>query len=172
MRAITTAAIALVATLAICAPAAAKLRWHRCPEAGGPRCTTVRVPLDRSGALAGDVRLHVARVAFRGKRGPFLMYLSGGPGGAGVIEMVDVLFELPQLARDFTVIGFDQRGTGYSGLLRCRAIERDGRLRSTAAGEKCARRLGPRRAFYTTQDTVEDMEAIRRAVGAPKLTLF
>jgi pimeloyl-ACP methyl ester carboxylesterase len=172
MRAITTAALALLAVLALSAPAAAKQHWHGCPEADGPKCTTVRVPLDRSGALPGHVRLHVARVAFARKRGSFLMYLSGGPGGAGVVEMVDVLFELPELARDFTVIGFDQRGTGYSGLLRCREIERDGRLRSASAAERCARRLGPRRAFYTTPDTVEDMEAIRRAVGARKLTLF
>jgi pimeloyl-ACP methyl ester carboxylesterase len=172
MRAITTAALALLAALVVCTPAAAKLRWHGCPEAEGPRCTTVRVPLDRSGALPGSVDLHVARVAFTRKRDSFLMYLSGGPGGAGVIEMIDVLFTLPQLMRDFTIIGFDQRGTGASGLLRCRAFERDGRLRSTSAAEQCARRLGARRSFYTTPDSVEDMEAIRRAVGAEKLTLF
>jgi pimeloyl-ACP methyl ester carboxylesterase len=182
MRAITTAAIALLAVLAVAAPAGAAQRtqptssagtgWRSCPEADGPRCTTVRVPLDRTGAVPGHVDLHVARVAFARERGSFLMYLSGGPGGAGVYEMVDVLFELPRLAREYTVIGFDQRGTGASGLLRCRELERDGRLRSTAAAEKCARRLGPKRAFYTTPDTVADMEAIRRAVGAPKLTLF
>src|SRR5215218_9783174 len=171
-RAITTAMLALSVALALAGPGAARLRWHACPEASWPRCTTVRVPLDRSGAFAGSVDLHVARVAFTRRRDSFLMYLSGGPGGAGVIEMVDVMIELPRLMRDFTVIGFDQRGTGASGLLRCREIERDGRLRSTAAAEACARRLGPRRAFYTTPDTVADMEAIRRAVGARSLTLF
>jgi pimeloyl-ACP methyl ester carboxylesterase len=179
-RAITTAALALLVVL--CAGASAEARtqptssagtgWRPCPEGGGARCKTVRVPLDRSGASKGKVGLHVARVAFARKRGPFLMYLSGGPGGAGVYEMLDVLYELPALARRYTVVGFDQRGTGRSGLLRCTELERDGRLRSTSAGEKCARRLGPRRAFYTTPDTVVDMEAIRRTVGARKLTLF
>jgi len=172
MRAITTAAVALLATLALGAPAEAKLRWRSCPEAQGPRCATLRVPLDRSGAVSGGVGLHVARVAFAGRQAPVLMYLSGGPGGAGVFEMVDVLFELPQLIRRYTVVGFDQRGTGRSGLLRCPEMERDSRLRSTSAAEKCAQRLGTRRAFYTTPDTVADIEAIRRAVGAPKLTLF
>jgi pimeloyl-ACP methyl ester carboxylesterase len=172
MRAITTAAVALLAALALGAPAEAKLRWRSCPEAQGPKCAKLRVPLDRSGMQKGSVRLHVARVAFARRGAPVLMYLSGGPGGAGVFEMIDVLFELPQLARRYTVIGFDQRGTGRSGLLRCREMERDGRLRSTSAGEKCAQRLGPRRAFYTTPDTVADMEAIRQAVGARKLTLF
>jgi len=172
MRAITTAALALLATLALGAPAEAKRSWRGCPEADGPRCTTVRVPLDRSGAVTGRVGLHVARVAFARKRDSHLMYLSGGPGGAGVYEMVDVLFELPELTRRYTVIGFDQRGTGASGLLRCKELERDGRLRSTEAAERCAERIGPARAFYTTPDSVEDMEAIRRAVGARSLTLF
>ena len=101
-----------------------------------------------------------------------MMYLSGGPGGAGVVEMVDVLLEVPQLMRDFTVLGFDQRGTGRSGLLRCRKLEHDPRLRSTSAGADCARRIGPKRAFYTTPDTVQDMEALRVGAGAEKLTLF
>ncbi|HKH17121.1 MAG TPA: alpha/beta fold hydrolase [Solirubrobacteraceae bacterium] len=172
MRAITTAAVALLAALALGAPAEARLPWRSCPEAEGPRCTTLRVPLDRSGAVAGQVNLRVARVAFARRRDSHLMYLSGGPGGAGIYEMLDVLFELPELMRRYTVIGFDQRGTGRSGLLRCRELERDGRLRSTEAAEKCAQRLGPTRSFYTTPDTVADMEAIRRAVGAPRLTLF
>ncbi len=171
-RVITTAALAVLAALALGSPADAKQRWRRCPEADGPSCTTVRVPLDRSRAREGNVGLHVARVAFGRKRGPFLMYLSGGPGGAGVYEMIDVLFELPELVDRYTVIGFDQRGTGASGLLRCSELERDERLRSTSAAEKCARRLGPKRAFYTTPDTVADMEAIRKAVGARSLTLF
>ena len=167
-----TGVLAAFVAVALAGPAEAKLRWRGCPEATGVRCAKLRVPLDRSGALPGSVDLRVARVKFRRPRGPFLMYLSGGPGGAGVVEMIDVLFEVPQLTRDFTVLGFDQRGTGRSGLLRCRALERDERLRSTSAGERCARDLGPKRAFYTTPDSVQDMEAIRIAAGAPKLTLF
>jgi len=171
-RAITAAMLALLTVAAAGDHAAAARAWRSCPEADFPRCTTVRVPLDRSGATPGHVDLHVARVALARRGGSFLMYLSGGPGGAGVYEMVDVLFDLPELARRYTVIGFDQRGTGASGLLRCPALERDPRLRSTVAAEKCARRLGPRRAFYTTPDSVADMEAIRSTVGARKLTLF
>ena len=168
-RALTTAVLAL---LVLAAPARAELRWRGCPEVGGVKCATLRVPLDRSGAAQGSVPLRIARITFSRNRDRHLMYLSGGPGGAGVIEMVDVLREIPRIPEDFTVLGFDQRGTGRSGLLRCRALERDERLRSTAAGEACARELGPERAFYTTPDSVEDMEAIRKAVGADKLTLF
>jgi pimeloyl-ACP methyl ester carboxylesterase len=83
-----------------------------------------------------------------------------------------VLFEVAALSKRFDLFSYDQRGTGESGLLRCKALERDERLRSTAAGADCARRLGARRAFYTTRDSVEDIEAIRQALGVEKLTLF
>jgi len=165
-------ATAVLALLVLCAPAEGKLRWRGCPEVDGVRCATLPVPLDRSGGMPGAVPLHVARVALSRSDDRYLMYLSGGPGGAGVLEMADVLFEVPRLIRDFTVLGFDQRGTGRSGLLRCRRLERDPRLRSSRAGEDCARRIGPARAFYTTPDSVEDMEAIRREVGAERMTLF
>jgi pimeloyl-ACP methyl ester carboxylesterase len=168
-RAMITGALAL---LVLAVPAEGKLRWHGCREAGGVRCAKLTVPLDRSGTVQGTVPLRIARVSFSRHRDRHLMYLSGGPGGAGVIEMIDVLLEVPRLMREFTILGFDQRGTGRSGLLRCPALERDARLRSTSAGEDCARRLGPKRAFYTTPDSVEDMEAIRSAAGADKLTLF
>ncbi len=168
-RALTTVVLALAAWTAA-APAQGAERWRGC--LGDLECARVKVPLDRSGGLDGTVSLRVARARFAGRDADHLMYLSGGPGGAGVFEMIDVMLTVPSLLDRFTVIGFDQRGTGASGLLRCRAIERDTRLRSTSAGEKCARSLGARRAFYTTPDSVEDMEAIRIAAGAERLTLF
>jgi pimeloyl-ACP methyl ester carboxylesterase len=161
---------AALAMLAGAAPAAARLRWSACSDVEAD-CAHVRVPLDRSGATPGSVRLRVARFTPPSRR-PTLLYLSGGPGGAGVQELSDVLFAASSLDRGFNLVSYDQRGTGYSGLLRCRAVERDERLRSTAAGADCARRLGARRAFYTTRDSVEDMEALRQALGVKKLTLF
>ena len=162
----------VLAGLALPSAAHAQSPFERCPRAPAElRCATISVPLDRSGRVPGQIGLEVLRLRV-GARGPHLMYLSGGPGGAGLLELVGVLLEVPQLARRYTVLGFDQRGTGASGLLRCPDVERDSRLRSGEAGERCARRLGERRGFYTTPDSVEDMEAIRRAAGVEKLTLF
>ena len=167
--AVTIAALAVLLT-GLAAPAEARQRWRACAE--GPDCTRIRVPLDRSGGLAGSVSLRVARVAQARRPRGALLYLSGGPGGAGVSEMVSVLATLPGVTRRFTVYGFDQRGTGESGLLRCSALEGDVRVRSTRAGELCARSLGPRRSFYTTPDSVEDMEAIRQALGLERMSLL
>ena len=161
---------AALTLLAAAAPAAARLRWSGCTDVEA-ECAVLRVPLDRTGGVPGAVRLRVARYSPPSRR-PTLLYLSGGPGGAGVQEFSDVLFEVGGLANRFALVSYDQRGTGASGLLRCRTLERDARLRSTAAGEDCAGRLGARRAFYTTRDSVEDVEAVRRELGVEKLTLF
>jgi pimeloyl-ACP methyl ester carboxylesterase len=166
------AAAALLSLLCtLVAPAAAHaLRWRPCSDFPDARCSHLTVPLDRSGVDPGTVRLRLADIG--GRRRQVLMYLSGGPGGAGVSEMLGVMQSVPEVAARFRVIGFDQRGTGRSGLLRCPEIERDVRLSSPTAAQKCAERLGARRRHYTTPDSVADMEAIRQALGVQKLTLF
>jgi pimeloyl-ACP methyl ester carboxylesterase len=163
---------AVIAVLVLPAAAPAALKWRSCRvSAGASQCATLRVPLDRSGALPGSVPLKLAQLPARASR-PTLVYLSGGPGGAGIEEMLAVMPLTPFLLDRYRVVGFDQRGTGGSGLLRCRELERDVRLRSVRAGEACARRLGAARTHYTTPDSVEDLEAIRAELGVERLTLF
>src|SRR5919107_410336 len=161
----------LAAVLALPGVASAAPTWRSCRAATGAECATLRVPLDRSGDRPGTVPLKLARLPADGAR-PTLVYLSGGPGGAGIEEMLAVIPLAPFLLDAYRVVGFDQRGTGGSGLLRCPALERDPRLRSVRAGEDCARRLGEKRRLYTTPDSVEDLEAIRAQLGVERLTLF
>ena len=99
-------------------PRSARLRWSGCGDVEA-ECARVPVPLDRSGAVNGSVRLRLARYTAPSAK-PTLLYLSGGPGGAGVREFADVLFEVEPLSRRYQLVSYDQRGTGYSGLIRCR----------------------------------------------------
>jgi pimeloyl-ACP methyl ester carboxylesterase len=164
-------ALAAAAVLLGLASPAWAATWRSCRAAPGAECTTLLVPLDRSGARPGTVGLELTRLPADSAR-PTLVYLSGGPGGAGIEEMLAVMPLVPRLMDRYRVIGFDQRGTGGSGLLRCPELERDPRLRSVSAGAACARRLGEARRFYTTPDSVEDLEAIRAELGVERLTLF
>jgi pimeloyl-ACP methyl ester carboxylesterase len=163
---------AAVLALLVASPArAASLDWRSCSDGFGADCARLAVPLDRSGTLPGTISLRVARMPGPASR-PTLVYLSGGPGGGGLDELESVLWTLSGLTGGYRVVAFDQRGTGRSGLLRCPALERDLRLRSTAAGAACGAGLGAARAHYTTADSVADLEAVRAALGVDRLTLF
>jgi pimeloyl-ACP methyl ester carboxylesterase len=166
-------AAAAVAWLALAAPAEALQRFERC-GAFGFECTRVSVPLDRSGAQPGRVSLFVKRVRARERprRGALVM-LAGGPGQSATDAFGgEALSILHPAYRHRDLVVFDQRGTGRSGVLRCRALERANLLDAGEAAGRCAVQLGPRRAFYTSRDSAEDIEAIRLALGYERLALF
>ena len=66
---------------------------------------------------------------------------------------------------------FDQRGTGYSGPLKCTGVNFNTAPLSQAI-PACAMEVGATRGLYTTDDTVADIEAIRKALGYTKLILY
>ena len=132
------------------------------------------MPLDRSGRVPGRVSLFVERL--RARRRPRIgatFVLAGGPGqSASDSFQGDALGELAPTFRNRDLIVFDQRGTGKSGLLRCRGLEKANLLRAGVQATDCAAKLGLARAFYTTSDSVDDIEAIRRRLGIPKIALY
>jgi pimeloyl-ACP methyl ester carboxylesterase len=133
------------------------------------------VPADRSGHLPGTVSLSIERKLAGGEPSrSAVVALAGGPGQAA-IPLADFIAEAiaPALAgRDLIV--FDQRGTGTSSPLSCPALS--GREPATSNPAllipRCASQLGPARGEYTTQESIEDIEAIRRAGGYEKLVLY
>jgi pimeloyl-ACP methyl ester carboxylesterase len=165
--------------LAAAPPPAGALSFSRCARGSAFRCAHLDVPLDRSGAVPGTISLLVERrhPTVGVARGAVLA-LAGGPGQAGAPLADDFATLLGPALRTRDLIVFDQRGTGKSGLLRCPPLERvDQRPEATpaevaAAGEGCANALGSARAHYNTIDSVEDVEAVRQALGEPRLTLF
>jgi pimeloyl-ACP methyl ester carboxylesterase len=166
-------AIVAVLVLALAAPADAALRFKRC-GAFGFECARLSVPLDRSGAVPGQVSLFVKRIRARARpRRGALIVLAGGPGQSATAAFDrGALGILSAALRHRDLIIFDQRGTGRSGLLRCRAIERANLLNAGRAAAACAGRLGAARAFYTSRDSADDIEAIRRELGVPKVSVY
>jgi pimeloyl-ACP methyl ester carboxylesterase len=82
---------------------------------------------------------------------------------------------LKPLLGSYRLVLLDQRGTGAPAL-NCPRLQRetgtsDLTVPSPAAVADCARRLGDRRGLFSTADTVDDLEDLRAALGAPKLAL-
>jgi pimeloyl-ACP methyl ester carboxylesterase len=167
------ALLAVAATLLGPAQAGAAPHFTRC-GAYLFGCTRVSVPLDRTGATPGHVSLFVKRIRAqkRPRRGA-LFVLAGGPGQSATEAFEgDGIGVLAPAFRHRDLIVFDQRGTGRSGLLRCRALERSNLFDAGRAAGRCAGRLGARRSHYTSRDSVEDIEALRVALGLDKIAIY
>jgi pimeloyl-ACP methyl ester carboxylesterase len=111
----------------------------------GFECARLDVPLDRSGRVAGTVTLNATRVRAAANPGAVaVVALAGGPGQAAAPLAPDFAQVLaPALAsRDLLV--FDQRGTGRSSSLDCRALRTARTVDQLTS--RCAAQLGPARA--------------------------
>jgi pimeloyl-ACP methyl ester carboxylesterase len=149
---------------------------HPCPGAAGFTCSTLTVPLDHSGHTPGRLGLQVAAAASAGAPRGVLLFLTGGPGQPGVPFVSRVSARLAPLLKDYRLVMFDQRGTGQFGAINCPALQAavgssDITVPPPAAVGQCARIIGPSRRFYSTRDTVADIDALRRALGVPAMVL-
>jgi pimeloyl-ACP methyl ester carboxylesterase len=174
-RLLATAAVigALGASLAA-GGAQAQIAFTPCGDSNNFACGHLTVPLDPSGATPGTITL-----AMRRHRSPVgeahsaIIALAGGPGQPALPFAEDFAELLGPIASTRDLIVFDQRGIGLSAPLSCHAFERPDLYRSFGAElEACASQLGPARGYYTTADTVADIEAIRQAGGYEKLVLY
>jgi pimeloyl-ACP methyl ester carboxylesterase len=157
-RAVVAAALSFaVLALTPCAADAA------CPRLA--RCSTLTVPLDHSGATPGTLSIAYATVPATGARNGTIVFLSGGPGQAAIPLTASVAEVLRPLRSSYDLVTVDQRGTGGSGAVDCSVGGVD-----DVAG--CAAKLGERRAFWSTPETAQDLEDLRRALGVDKLTLY
>ena len=128
------------------------------------------MPLDRTGRVAGRVSLFVERYATVAHPTGTVVALPGGPGQSGVDLLGDFRDGLRSLLGTHAIVTFDERGIGRSQPLDCRVPADDdlsGKLLSA-----CARRLGARARFYSSDDTASDIEAIRQALGLGAIDLY
>jgi pimeloyl-ACP methyl ester carboxylesterase len=171
---------ALAGTAALAAPAAGaaapRLTGLRsCPHAKGFSCGTLTVPLDWAGQARGTLRLQVGlQDDARAPRG-VLLFLTGGPGQPGVQFIASIHRLLGPAFSGYRLAMIDQRGTG-AGALRCPALQAaagssDLAIVPGAIVTACARSIGPKRRYFTTPETVRDLNALRLAVGARRLTM-
>jgi pimeloyl-ACP methyl ester carboxylesterase len=103
-----------------------------------------------------------------------LFYLAGGPGGAASTEVptVDQLFGAVASTRDLVLV--DQRGTGGSHRLSCppTGIRTERESAVAAYVRRCFARLGSEVRFYTSAVAMDDLEAVRRALGYDRIDVY
>jgi pimeloyl-ACP methyl ester carboxylesterase len=148
----------------------------------------LRVPETHGKAGSPEITLRFVRFrSTAAKPGSPIVYLAGGPGGSGSGAARSGRFPLFQALRAYgDVIAFDQRGTGKSEpSLDCdgsfggdpsRALTRASAARAYAEPlAKCfaaLRAKGIDLAAYNTRESAHDLDDLRQALGAPKITLW
>jgi pimeloyl-ACP methyl ester carboxylesterase len=161
-------------TLAPSAGAQTAPRLRQCQGQARFGCGTLNVPLDYSGRVPGSIGLRFAAQRSFPRTGKLLIALAGGPGQPAIDAATSFALALEPALRQYRLAVVDQRGTGESGVLRCPRVQAlrdlDPFFPSVVAG--CAAQIGPRRAFYSTADTVLDLESLRKALGAQKVALM
>jgi pimeloyl-ACP methyl ester carboxylesterase len=151
---------------------AATTAFVPCHGASGVLCTTVTVPLDRSGAVPGTIPISVEELPARGTPRGTMMLLAGGPGQASALafDLAELGTRWQSIFPGYTLVAFDPRGTGNSGFLGCPLGGNP--ILSGAQVIACADSLGSARVFYTTAANAEDVESVRQALGVEKVALW
>jgi pimeloyl-ACP methyl ester carboxylesterase len=172
--------VGLVASSSAAAATAASAACATSFDLPGARCGTVSVPVDRSGGVRGNVKLFYERLPAGQRSRSTIAIFPGGPGGATSILGYDVRPVVRKSLGDHDLLLLDQRGTGRSGYLDC---DNDLAAGSTTllvgdvsrvigkGVQRCAKKLGAKRSFFTTRDSVEDLEDVRQALGIDKFVL-
>jgi pimeloyl-ACP methyl ester carboxylesterase len=142
-------------------------------SATGLQCATLDVPFDRAAPEIGDIALAVQRVPASAPRTGVIVLLAGGPGQPALPVFESFLAPLARdpALRGFELVAFDQRGTGQSQGLQCPEVG-DVKGGLSAFIGACGTALGPTRDFYTSQESVEDLDVLRQALGGTPLSLF
>jgi pimeloyl-ACP methyl ester carboxylesterase len=148
---------------------------HACPGLPGYTCSTLIVPLDRSGRVRGTLALNVAAADNADAPRGTLLFLTGGPGQPGVALVARVAARLAPVLSAYRLVMVDQRGTGGTAI-RCPQLQAqvgtsDIAAPTAAAVRACAAKLGPTRGLYSTAATIADLDDLRQAVGAATWTI-
>lgn len=170
--------------------------WKTCadPELGylGLQCGTLEVPRDHAQPDGVKIKLALTRrqhttASYHG----VLLVNPGGPGGSGLAMPAISDYVPGNVAASYDWIGFDPRGVGASTpALRCsrrhftynrpsyvpnaQRLYRYWLAHDRAYSNACASTPAKRALLrhLTTLDTVRDMELIRQALGAEKISFY
>jgi pimeloyl-ACP methyl ester carboxylesterase len=151
------------------------------------RCGSVQRPLDPARPDRGrvEIRYVVVPAMARRKLPDPVFFLAGGPGQSAIALAGQVMAQFARLNNRRDIVFVDQRGTGGSAPLTCKDPE-DETLAEQAEPERQLRLIAQCKAdllkrpylkaeadlgFFTTTIAVQDLDAVRRALGAERIDL-
>ena len=176
-------------------PASQALEWEpytgRTAQRGQIEGQVARITVPENRDRPDGPKIEIAFVRYRSSNpeaGPPIFYLAGGPGGSGVSR---ASFFATHPALDLLahgdVIGVDQRGVGLSkpnlfepeftyDLPADRAITAKDLIEAYGgAVSECAaywKKQGVDLASYSTAESADDLDAVRRALGVDKIAIY
>lgn len=143
------------------------------------RCGTFARPEDPSNPASPTLQLRVAVVpalSLEPEPDAFVP-IAGGPGQSTVEFYASVYTAFEDVRRTRDIVLLDQRGTGESAPLRC-AVDEDiiegrySREQTVEETEKCLGELPHDPRFFTTSVAVQDLEALRQALGYSQFNVY
>ena len=169
-------------------PAAAALSAKPCRLKGvefEALCGTVKRALDPAQPKGTQIDVHYAVLPAlaRRKAADPVFFFAGGPGQSAIDLAGPLSRRYARLGQRRDLVFVDQRGTGRSAPLKCADDDERSALRPLAEGADPAARLLALKACgvalrklphgdlrqYTTSIAVADVDAVRAALGAPRI---
>ncbi|WP_447003824.1 alpha/beta hydrolase [Saccharothrix isguenensis] len=164
--------------------------WQPCPELAEVECGTLSLPVDWANPRGEMFDLAVARrkATDPAKRVGVMVINPGGPGGSGVDFALEADgYFSPEVQERFDIIGFDPRGVARSQPVQCSLEvlmkqpslypENQQEFEALAAYNRelaadCRENSGPIYDHADTGAVVQDIDALRRALGERKINYF
>lgn len=142
-------------------------------------CGSLTVPEDRGNPDGASLALHFAvlEAVHRNPHPDPLFLLAGGPGQAAMEAFVSLSGAFAGVRQKRDLVLVDQRGTGRSNALTCPEDSLDPLEVPTpeelkAHIESCRQQLSGDPRFYTTAIAMEDLDAVREALGYEAINLY
>jgi pimeloyl-ACP methyl ester carboxylesterase len=136
-------------------------------------CGSLDRPLDPTGAIPGRISIHFEYYPHSGADKPLgtLAATEGGPGYPATLSRDDYLALFKPLLRRHDFLLMDNRGTGQSGAIDCRALQTAEKW-TVELIAVCGKSLGDRAPLYSTAYAADDLAAILEALNIRRIDLY
>jgi pimeloyl-ACP methyl ester carboxylesterase len=149
------------------------------------QCGVVQRPLNPNDASAGMIDVHyvVVTAVARNKKPDAVFFFAGGPGQSAIKTATQTMQWFRRLNNWRDIVFIDQRGTGKSAPLICKADDKSMQLSQALGVANAAQRVldcmpalaatpqGKALDQFSTTIAMQDADAVRAALGAQKINL-